>query len=124
VPDPSGRILLMISALAQSSTQSSPFSLLIFLLPLGLMFFFMRSQKRKMQAQQALQRAAEVGDEILTTSGIFGTIIDEDDDEGTILVEIAPGTRVKMLRAGISRRIGDDVYDDAGDESAEGPIGS
>jgi preprotein translocase subunit YajC len=115
----------MIAALAQD-TGSNPLSLLIFLLPLGLMFFFMRSQKRKMQAQQDLQRAADVGDDILTTSGIFGTIIDEDEDEGTILVEIAPGTRIKMLRAGISRRLSEDdeAYDDADDESAEGPIGS
>jgi preprotein translocase subunit YajC len=117
----------MIAALAQSTTTqgSNPLSLLIFLLPLGLMFFFMRSQKRRMQAQQDLQRAAEVGDDIVTTSGIFGTIIDEDEDEGTILVEIAPGTRIKMLRGGISRRLSeDDAYDEAEDGNAGGPIGS
>lgn len=117
----------MIAVLAQSTTQpsSSPLSLLIFLVPLGLMFFFMRNQKRRMQAQQNLQRSAEVGDEILTTSGMFGTIIDEDEDEGTILVEIAPGTRVKMLRAGISRRLTlDDEVDGMGGGAAEGPIGS
>jgi preprotein translocase subunit YajC len=115
----------MISALAQSSGSGSPLTLLIFLLPLGLMFFFMRNQKRRVQAQQDLQRAAEVGDEIVTTSGMFGTIIDEDEDEGTILLEIAPGTRVKMLRGGISRRLtGDDEAYDDGDANAEGPIGS
>jgi len=115
----------MIAVLAQSTQGGSPFTLLIFLLPLGLMFFFMRNQKRRMQAQQDLQRAAEVGDDIVTTSGMFGTIIDEDEDEGTILVEIAPGTRVKMLRAGISRRLteDDEAYDD-GDANAQGPIGS
>jgi preprotein translocase subunit YajC len=114
----------MIAVLAQSS-QSSPLSLLIFLVPLGLMFYFMRNQKRRMQAQQDLQRSAEVGDEILTTSGMFGRIIDEDVDEDTVLVEIAPGTRVKMLRAGISRRL--TLDDEAGgldSGNAEGPIGS
>lgn len=114
----------MIAALAQEQAQS-PFGILIFVLPLGLMFFFMRSQKRKMANQQALQRAAEVGDEVLTTSGMFGTIVDEDDDEGTITLEIAPGTRVKMLRAGISRRLTeDDVDEESDDEAADGPIGS
>jgi len=116
----------MIAVLAATTQSGNPFSLLIFLLPLGLMFFFMRSQKRKMQAQQALQQSAQVGDEVLTTSGMFGTIVDEDEDEGTVLLEIAPGTRIKMLRGGISRRLteDDDVLDDADDESAEGPIGS
>jgi preprotein translocase subunit YajC len=93
----------------------------------------MRSQKRKLQAQQALQQQAEVGDEILTTSGIYGTIVESDDDEGTVVVEIAPGTRIKMVRAGISRRLADDFEvdeDDVEDEPAEpddnaqGPIRS
>jgi preprotein translocase subunit YajC len=105
----------MIEILAQSSSGSSPFTLLIFLLPI------------RMQQQQALQQAAEVGDEVLTTSGIFGTIIETDDDEGTVIVEIAPGTRIKMVRAGISRTITEDeaeaevdVTDD--DDNASGPI--
>jgi preprotein translocase subunit YajC len=117
----------MIEILAQSSSGSSPFTLLIFLLPIGLLFFMMRAQKRRMQQQQALQQAAEVGDEVLTTSGIFGTIIETDDDEGTVIVEIAPGTRIKMVRAGISRTITEDeaeaevdVTDD--DDNASGPI--
>ena len=117
---------MLIALLAQTDggQSSSPLSLLIFLVPLGLMFFFMRNQKRRMQAQQDLQRAADVGDEIVTTSGIFGTIIDEDDDEGTILVEIAPGTRIKMLRGGISRRLTEDPDDEPDDGNAGGPTGS
>ena len=130
----------MIDILAQSSSPSggggSLFTLLIFLLPLGLLFFLMRSQKRRAQQQQVLQQSAEVGDEILTTAGIFGTIVDEDEDEGTVEVEIAPGTRIKMLRAGIARRVteDDEVYDEGADEdgrtddvhddTAEGPISS
>jgi preprotein translocase subunit YajC len=106
----------MIELLAQESQKSNPFSFIIFLLPLGLLFFLMRSQKRKLATQQALQQQAEVGDEILTTSGIYGTIVESDDDEGTVVVEIAPGTRIKMVRAGISRRLADDDYDDDEDD--------
>ncbi|MGZ4131633.1 MAG: preprotein translocase subunit YajC [Actinomycetota bacterium] len=111
----------MIDILAQSSSSSggSPFTLIIFLLPLGLLFFLMRSQKRRSQQQQALQQSAEVGDEILTTAGIFGTIVDEDEDEGTVEVEIAPGTRIKMLRVGIARRVTED--DEADDGYADEP---
>jgi preprotein translocase subunit YajC len=74
----------------------------------GVMFFMMRSQRKRTQAQQNVQRGAEVGDDVMTTAGIFGTIVDEDEDEGTIMLEIAPGTTIKMLRAGISRRLTDD----------------
>jgi preprotein translocase subunit YajC len=123
----------MIELLAQESQGGSPLTFVIFLLPLALLFFLMRSQKRKLQAQQQLQQQAEVGDEILTTSGIYGTIVEADDDEGTVIVEIAPGTRIKMVRAGISRRVADDVEEEYEDEveepvepddNAQGPIGS
>ncbi len=134
----------MHSLLAQGSSGGGGFvTLLVFALPLGLLFVFMRNQQKRVRNQQALQQAAEIGDEVLTTSGIFGTIVDEDEDEGTVTVEIAPGTRVKMLRAGIARRLTEDDIeddddvdddddaeevvqhpDDGPDENAAGPIRS
>ena len=113
----------MIDILAQTSSGGggSVFTLLIFLLPLGLLFFLMRSQKRRAQQQQMLQQAAQVGDEVVTTSGIFGTIVDEDEDEGTIELEVAPGMRIKMLRAGIARRVTED--DEAYEEDADEDVG-
>src|SRR5262245_43832620 len=128
--------------LAQSSSGGGLFTLLIFLVPVALLFVFMRNQQKRMRQQQALQQSAEVGDDVLTTAGIFGTIVDEDEDEGTVTVEIAPGTRIKMVRSGIARRLteddeydedeydededGDEVadHDDEPDENAQGPIRS
>jgi preprotein translocase subunit YajC len=56
----------------------------------------------------------------MTSGGIFGTIVDIDDDEGTVTVEIAPGTRIRMLRQGISQRFVEDEYEgDDGDERAD-----
>jgi preprotein translocase subunit YajC len=123
--------------LAQGSSGGGAFTLLIFIVPFALLFLFMRNQQKRVRQQQALQQSAEVGDEVLTTSGIFGTIVDEDEDEGTVTVEIAPGTRIKMVRSGIARRLteddeyeeyeddDDDVPDhDEPDENAQGPIHS
>jgi preprotein translocase subunit YajC len=93
--------------------------LLLLAMPVVL-FVMMRNQKKKVAQQQQLQRSAEVGDEIMTTAGIFGTIVDEDEDEGTVIVEIAPGTHIKMLRAGIARRVEeDDEYDEDDTEDPE-----
>ena len=47
----------------------------------------------------------------MTTGGIFGTIVEIDDDEGTVTVEIAPGTRIRMVKSGISRRLTEDDDD-------------
>ena len=122
--------------LAQQSGGGSPLLLLMLAMPVVL-WLMMRSQKKKAAAQQAQQRSAGIGDDIMTTAGIFGTIVDEDEDEGTVIVEIAPGTRIKMIRAGIARRVvEDDEYEDVdededpddatpeADDNAEGPFRS
>jgi preprotein translocase subunit YajC len=123
--------------LAQTSSGGSPLLLLMLAMPVVL-WLMMRSQKKKVAAQQAQQRNAEICDEIMTTAGIFGTIVDEDEDEGTVILEIAPGTRIKMIRAGIARRVEeDDEYEDVdddersptrhpagADDNAEGPFRS
>ena len=99
----------MIDILAQDAAQGgNPLSFLIFLVPIGLLFFMMRNQRKRMAEQQMLQQGVELGDEVLTSSGMFGTVVDIDDDDDTIWVEIAPGTRVHMVRGGIARRIVDE----------------
>jgi preprotein translocase subunit YajC len=107
----------MIEIVAQSDGGGGgALSLLIFLVPVGLLFFMMRSQRRRMAEQQAVQRGVEVGDEVLTSSGMFGTVVDAEEDDDTIVVEIAPGTRVRMVRGGIARRITEDEPIDEGDD--------
>jgi preprotein translocase subunit YajC len=86
----------------------------------GLYFVLIRPQRNRARAQQALLATLEVGDEVLTTSGIFGTIVEMDQEEGTLTVEIAPGTRVRMLRQGIAQRfVEEEDYDQDG-PSGEG----
>ena len=87
---------------------------------MGGVFYFLliRPQQRRAKAQQALVSSVQVGDEVMTTGGIFGTISEIDDDEGTIELEIAPGTRIRMVRSGIARRLTEDE-DDNEDESED-----
>src|SRR5512144_2571786 len=98
---------MVVHLLAASTTNggSSLFGLLLpLLLIVGFYFLLIRPQRNRQRAQQALLSALEVGDEVMTTGGIFGTILEIDDDEGVITVEIAPGTRVRMIRNGIAQR--------------------
>jgi preprotein translocase subunit YajC len=113
----------MFELLAQSSGGAGPLGLLLPFLLLGGLFYFMilRPQQRRQRAQQALVNAVDVGDEIITTAGIYGVITGVDDDEGTIRVEIAPGTEIRLLRAGIGRRVTEDEDEDEdyGDGAAD-----
>ena len=114
----------MIGFLAQSTDTSSGSGLVAFL-PLilmgGVLYFIMiRPQKRQRQAQQSLLNSLEVGDDVMTAGGIFGTIVDIDEDDDVLTVEVAPGTQLRMIRAGISRKLIEDEYDeDEYDEDEE-----
>jgi len=116
----------MIQVLAASSSgTSSSGSLLGLLFPLLLMggvfyFLLIRPQRARQRSQQSLMAALEVGDEVMTASGIFGTVTEIDEDADTVTVEIAPGTRVRMLRRAIAQRFVEDAeYDDDGDSDEE-----
>jgi preprotein translocase subunit YajC len=63
--------------------------------------FIVRPQRRKLQAFEAMQATVEIGDEILTTSGLFGTV--RGLDEETFELEIAPGTVVRFAHQAIGR---------------------
>jgi preprotein translocase subunit YajC len=112
--------------LAQSSSGQQSGGALALLLPLVLMggvfyFFLIRPQRAQRQRQQQLLHALEVGDEVLTIGGMYGTITANDD---TVTVEVAPGTRIRMLRRAISQRLTeteDEPYDesDADDETPD-----
>lgn len=118
---------MVVQLLAQNEqTGGSLIGLALPLLMLvGFYFLLIRPQRNRQRAQQALLTALEVGDEVMTTGGIFGTIVDIDEDEGVLTVEIAPGTQVKMLRHGVAQRFveDDDVdgsVDDDEDDATEG----
>jgi preprotein translocase subunit YajC len=64
----------------------------------------------------------EVGDEVVTTAGIFGTVIEIDEEDDILTVEIAPGTRVRMMRAGIGRIVVDEATEGEAPDGQDGPF--
>ena len=69
-----------------------------------------RPQRRKLREQQALQSALGVGDEVITTSGIFGTITGEDGDN-RFWLEIDDDVQIRIARVAIQTRVSDDEDD-------------
>jgi len=106
--------------------------LIIMALMLGVMYVLMvRPQRQKQSQQQAMINDASVGDDVLTTGGIYGTITEAEGDD--VVVEIASGISVHMTRRGIAAVLppeedvedDDDLLeaeDDEADEADEGPV--
>jgi preprotein translocase subunit YajC len=62
-----------------------------------------RPQQRRMAAVRQLQSEIRVGDEVLTTSGIYGTIVRVGDSDADL--EIAPNTIIHVARGAIGQRL-------------------
>ncbi len=100
---------------------------IFFLLLLVAFFYFMivRPQRNRMRAQQQLQSSLQLGDEVITFAGFFGTIRRFDGD--VVTIELSPGVEARLNRRAISGKVAsseqepydsDEDYDsDEADES-------
>jgi preprotein translocase subunit YajC len=91
---------------------------------LVLVFFWvivMRPARNQQRRVQQLQRGLEVGQEVVLSSGIFGTIRSLTD--GRAELEIAPGTVITVARQAVVRTADSEPdYDEPADELAEDPL--
>ena len=96
----------VLSLLAEddSSSGGSIASLGIFLLiPIAMYFLLIRPQRKRQREQASLQAAIGVGDEVMTTSGMYGFITGFDGD--VVWLEIDDNIQIRVARAAIQRRV-------------------
>src|SRR5207344_1706755 len=98
----------------------APMAALITFLPLLVILYFLmiRPQQKRAQAQAAMMRSVQEGDEVITTGGFYGYITAVEDD--LFWVELADGVQVRVAKAAIMRRIDsspDEPRDEHPDES-------
>lgn len=98
-----------LAAAAKSTGSSSETLLIIVVVFVVLMYFMFRSQRRRQQNAQGVQRAVVNGSRIRTVHGIYGTVVDSDDRN--VIVEVAPGVKIKMLRQAVGQVVPDDEPD-------------
>lgn len=67
------------------------------------LFWFMviRPQQRRQKEVVALQNSIQVGQRVMMSSGIFGTVVSLTEDRARL--EIAPGTQIEIARAAIAK---------------------
>ncbi|WP_460955853.1 preprotein translocase subunit YajC [Parasphingorhabdus pacifica] len=97
------------------------FPLLIALIAVP-MFLQARKQKKTMQEQQKMQNSLVVGDRVMTTSGLYGTVVGT--TEESIDLEIASDIVTTWVRAAVREKVNPDAADteeneDDSDETAE-----
>lgn len=78
----------------------------LIILPLmmaGMYFLLIRPQRRRMREQGSMQSSLGEGDEIITTSGMYGFITGFDGD--IVWIEIDDNIQIRVARAAIQRKV-------------------
>lgn len=92
------------------SSQYTPILLLVVLLFL-FWLVVLRPARRQQSATAEIQRNLAVGDLVVISAGVFGTIVGLED--ARVQLEVAPGTVIQVARRVVVRRVDDDPEADA-----------
>ena len=117
--------LLSILATEESSSSGSAaiVQLGIFLLiPIAMYFLLIRPQRKRQREQASMQSSIDVGDEVMTTSGLYGFITGFDGD--IVWLEIDDNVQIRVARAAVQRKVDTAAGDTAvpsDDGSGKGP---
>jgi len=80
-------------------------------------FVGIRPQQKRRKEMELLSSSLGVGDEVITTGGIYG-IVSEMEEGGTILLQIAEDVDIRIAQASVARKTGGDLAATAGEPTA------
>lgn len=104
-----------IAAPATTSKGNPAYTFLILAVLIGLFYLLiMRPQRNRQRKAMQTQSQVMPGQHIRTTAGMYGTVVSGDDRD--VVIEIAPGVHVTMLRRAIMEVVADDQLSDPVDE--------
>ena len=82
--------------------------LILPILILIMYFMLIRPQQQRMKEHQRLLAAVDVGDDIVTSGGIYGRVSELDGD--TLFLQVADGIDIKITKDSVAAMVN---YDDA-----------
>jgi preprotein translocase subunit YajC len=100
---------------AQQSNAAVMQFLFLGLIVVAFYFFLIRPQRNRQRQQQQLQNSVRPGARVLTTNGMYATVVAVDDDG--IVLEIAPGVEARFVKQAIMQIVDEGNSDDDADES-------
>jgi preprotein translocase subunit YajC len=115
---------LILANASQPASKGSPAFSFILLAAAVVLFYmlFMRPQRNRQRRARQQQGQIVPGQRIRTTAGIYGTVISGDDRD--VVIEVAPGVQITMLRRAVMEVVPDDdmvTEPDAPQDSADEP---
>ena len=75
--------------------------IILAVLVLGMLFFAQRNRQKAAAAEVQRRATIGVGTDVMTTSGLYGTVTAINEQDDTVLLSIAPGVEVKFAFAAL-----------------------
>ncbi len=103
---------LAVQPIAAQQSGGSAVTPLILFLALGAVTYFMLIRPQRNRAKQLRQTQAVLssGAEVMTTAGLYATVVSCDDE--TVTLETSPGVHSRYARAAVARIITPSLLDD------------
>ncbi len=83
----------------------SAWSMIIVLVGIFVIFylFLIRPQQKKIRSQMEMVEKLRVGDEVVTSAGIYGIVTELEDD--TLLIEVSEGVEIRIAKNAVVRNL-------------------
>jgi preprotein translocase subunit YajC len=124
---PSGRDpeeVIVLGSLIPLVAQAGGGDALSLFLPLvamvGIFYFLLiRPNQRRQRAQRDLLQSLDVGDEVITIGGVYGTIREIDDEAVTL--EVDDDVRIRFVKSAVARKLvfDEEEYEDEEEQQQE-----
>lgn len=89
---------------------------------LGMLIYFMiRNSRKQRKTQEELQEKLTPGADIMTSFGLFATLVDLDDENNVATLDVGKGVTIRVHRQTLTKVVEDETTDApaASDESPE-----
>jgi preprotein translocase subunit YajC len=68
-----------------------------------IMYFLMiRPQQKKQKEQQKMLSELRIGDKVVTSSGMYGSVVSTDDE--TVLLKVSDNTNIRFLKSAVTQK--------------------
>ncbi len=105
--------------LAQQSGGNVTFLISLVLMVAIFYFLLIRPQQRRVRQQRELVGSLDVGDEVVTIGGMFGRIMEL--DEETVTLDVGGGSRIRFVKQAVARKVLEEEDEPTSEETSEEP---
>ena len=96
---------------------NDPLSLALIAIAAVLIVFMFISSRRRRRDAEATRAKIVPGAEVMTSQGIYGTLVSVDEEKNEAIIETTPGTRLRVHSQTIAKVVDETVPDEAVEEA-------